>query len=123
MPADSTTTLYRPVGQKELDLIAESGYLAFPPRLPGQPIFYPVLTQEYAARIAREWNTRDAASGFVGYVLRFRVLDAYLSSFEVRTVGSKMEQEYWIPADQLTAFNEHLVGAIEVVAQYLPDSS
>ena len=34
-----TTTLYRPIGQKELDLIAESGFTKFPPRLPEQPIF------------------------------------------------------------------------------------
>jgi hypothetical protein len=44
-------TLYRPVGQKELDLIRELEYRAFPPRLPEQPIFYPVLNQEYAAQI------------------------------------------------------------------------
>lgn len=35
--------LYRPVGAKELDLIAASGYREFPPRLPEQPIFYPVI--------------------------------------------------------------------------------
>jgi hypothetical protein len=29
--------------KKELDLIRESGCKAFPPRLPEQPIFYPVL--------------------------------------------------------------------------------
>ena len=40
-------TLYRPVGQRELNLIAASGYRAFPPRLPEQPIFYPVLNEEY----------------------------------------------------------------------------
>ena len=54
-----TTTLYRPVGQKELDLIQASGWTAFPPRLDWQPIFYPVLNVEYATRIARDWNTRD----------------------------------------------------------------
>jgi hypothetical protein len=52
MSADETITLYRPVGQKELDLIAQSGYRAFPPRLSGQPIFYPVLNEEYAREIA-----------------------------------------------------------------------
>ena len=31
--------LYRPVGEQELALIRESGYTAFPPRLPEQPIF------------------------------------------------------------------------------------
>ncbi len=66
---DLTTTLYRPVGQAELDLIRESGFIAFPPRLPEQPIFYPVLTRSYAEQIARDWNTKDPKSGFVGYVL------------------------------------------------------
>lgn len=42
--------LYRPVGQGELDLIAASGFKSFPPRLPEQTIFYPVLTKEYAER-------------------------------------------------------------------------
>lgn len=62
----STTKLYRPVGQGELDLIAPSGFKSFPPRLPKQPIFYPVLTKECAEQIARDWNTKDERSGFVG---------------------------------------------------------
>ena|GEM_PF-5137857 len=43
----------RPVGRKELALVRASGFRAFPPRLPGQPFFYPVLNQEYATQIAR----------------------------------------------------------------------
>jgi hypothetical protein len=58
--------LFRPVGQKEMDLISEHGNAAFPPRLPFQPIFYPVLAEDYAVKIARDWNTKDAASGYVG---------------------------------------------------------
>ena len=34
-------TLYRPVGQAELDLIRAAGLREFPPRLPAQPFFYP----------------------------------------------------------------------------------
>ena len=37
-----TTILYRPIGPKELELIAARGYREFLPRLPEQPIFYPV---------------------------------------------------------------------------------
>lgn len=66
-----TITLYRPVGQLELDLIKASGYTEFPPRLEWQPIFYPVLDLEYACTIAREWNTNDDANGNVGYVTQF----------------------------------------------------
>ena len=43
-----TITLYRPVGANELKLIEEVGYTAFPPRLPEQPIFYPVMNEAYA---------------------------------------------------------------------------
>src|SRR5215467_9399444 len=92
------TTLYRPVGQKELELIAAGGYRSFPPRLPDQPIFYPVLTLEYAEQIARDWNTRDERSGYVGYVLEFDVDTGYLAQFEIRKVGGAGHLEYWIPA-------------------------
>lgn len=60
-----TMTLYRPVGPEELDLIAASGFRQFPPRLPEQPIFYPVLNEEYAAQIARDWNVKASGAGFV----------------------------------------------------------
>lgn len=110
--------LYRPVGQAEYELIAASGFRAFPPRLPGQPIFYPVASEEYATQIARDWNTRDAASDFVGYVTRFRVASAFLDHYELRTVGAGVHQEYWIPAGHLEAFNASLLGPIEVTAVY-----
>ncbi len=118
MPPEQTVTLYRPVGQKELDLIAECGFRAFPPRLHWQPIFYPVMNEEYATFIAREWNTKDEASGFVGYVLRFQVGADYLAQFEVQKVGSATALELWIPADRLAEFNENIVGSIEVISEF-----
>jgi hypothetical protein len=114
----ATVTLFRPVGQGELDLIRESGYRAFPPRLDWQPIFYPVLSEDYAVQIARDWNTKDEASGFVGYVTRFRVRMGFLSNYEVRIVGASNHQEYWIPADDLGEFNANIVGRIEVIGEY-----
>lgn len=111
-----TTVLFRPVGQKELDLIVESGYTAFPPRLPYQPIFYPVLTEEYAVQIARDWNTKDKASDYVGYVTRFSVKNEFLDKYAVQTVGSSSHQEYWIPAEDLPEFNSNIVGKIEAIA-------
>ena len=115
-----TVTLYRPVGQQELDLIEASGHRAFPPRLPQQPIFYPVLNEAYATQIARDWNTKDENSGFVGYVLRFEVEASYLEAYEVQRVGGREHLEYWIPAEELDAFNAAIVGAIEVIAEYRP---
>ena len=123
MSTEETAVLYRPVGQKELDLIRESGYRAFPPRLFFQPIFYPVLNEEYATRIARDWNTKDPVSGYVGYVLQFRVRTDFLSRYEVHVVGASHHQEYWIPAAELPEFNWNIVGLIEVIAEYRPADS
>ena len=117
--APATTTLFRPVGRKELELIAESGHRAFPPRLEGQPLFYPVLNREYATKIARDWNTKDAASGYAGFVTRFEVETDYLARFDAHVVGGSMCQEYWIPAEQLDEFNRHIVGRIEVVEEFV----
>jgi hypothetical protein len=111
-------TLFRPVGQKEYELIAESGFTAFPPRLPEQPIFYPVLNEAYATQIARDWNTRDSFSGFVGCVLRFAVRSDFLSRYAVQTVGASNHQEYWIPTADLPAFNAAIVSKIETVAKF-----
>ncbi len=110
-----TTTLYRPVGPNELALIRASGMKAFPPRLPEQPIFYPVLNEEYAAQIARDWNVKDSGAG---YVTRFAVRSDYLSKFKVETVGSRVHQELWVPAEELTEFNANIVGEIEVVREF-----
>jgi hypothetical protein len=112
------TTLYRPVGKGELELIRASGFREFPPRLPGQPIFYPVLTEEYAIQIARDWNTRDESSGFSGFVLRFEVRTEFLREYQVHVVGNSGHREYWIPADHLRRFNENIVGTIEVVSEF-----
>lgn len=115
-----TTTLFRPVGQKELDLITEADWLRFPPRLFWQPIFYPVLTEEYAVKIARDWNTKDPNSGYVGYVLRFRVRTDYLDKYDVHEVGGRDSREYWIPAEELEMFNDNIVGSIELVREFRP---
>jgi hypothetical protein len=85
--------------------------------LPGQAIFYPVLNEDYGTKIARDWNAGDPLSGR-GYVTRFRVRTAFLSKYEVQTVGGRTHQEYWIPAEELTEFNANIVGAIEVIAEF-----
>ena len=110
--------LFRPVGLAELELIAASGWRAFPPRLAHQPIFYPVLNRGYAEEIARDWNPTDPASGHIGFVTRFEVDDAYVARFEVKTVGARRHQELWVPAEALGAFNDHLVGRITVEAVF-----
>lgn len=112
---DGTTVLWRPTGPEELALVRASGWRRWPPRLPDQPIFYPVLTEDYAIMIARDWNV--PASG-VGYVTRFRVDSAFLSRYPVHQVGGKDILELWVPAGELDEFNEHIVGLIEVVHEF-----
>jgi hypothetical protein len=110
--------LFRPVGARELALIAESGFVAFPPRLPFQPIFYPVLTEAYATEIARNWNTKDEASDYHGFVLRFSVESAFVNRYPVRVAGATQHKELWIPAEDLEEFNRHIIGPIEIVADF-----
>jgi hypothetical protein len=110
--------LYRPVGLTELELIAATQFESFPPRLPHQPIFYPVLNVAYAEQIARDWNTKDPASGFAGFVTKFEIDDVYVSKFQVEVVGNKTHQEYWVPAEELAEFNRHIRGKIMVEAAY-----
>ncbi|MFD5174507.1 ADP-ribosylation/crystallin J1 [Nocardia sp. NPDC058379] len=114
-----TTTLWRPTGPEELALVAASGWLAWPPRLPDQPIFYPVLSEDYAILIARDWNV--PASG-AGYVTRFDVRTDYLDNYEVRQAGGRDILEYWIPAEDLAEFNRQIVGTIEVVRRFPDDA-
>ncbi|MGE3987993.1 ADP-ribosylation/crystallin J1 [Pseudorhodoplanes sp.] len=112
---NEVVTLFRPVGPAELELIRQAHFRAFPPRLPDQPIFYPVLTEDYAVKIARDWNV--AASG-AGYVTRFQVRRAYISRYDVQNAAGEHFQEYWIPAEDLSEFNRNLVGEIEVVQEF-----
>ncbi|WP_205525775.1 hypothetical protein [Pyxidicoccus trucidator] len=107
-----TLTLYRPVGLKETELVLARGCTGFPPRLPDQPLFYPVMNAAYARQIARDWNAPDAGSGHVGFVTAFDVDAAYLARFPVRTVGARGHQELWVPAEELEDFNAHLVGPV-----------
>lgn len=108
--------LFRPVGLEELRLIDAVDMRAFPPRLPEQPIVYPVLNEEYARQIARDWNTKQHSR--VGFVTRFEVDDAYVAKFEPHIVGGRIHEELWVPAEELAEFNRHVVGRIEVVAAY-----
>jgi len=75
--------LWRPVGEAELRLMARTGFRAFPPRLAHQPIFYPVLDRDYAVEIARDWNTKDEASGYAGWVTEFEVDDQHAAKYPV----------------------------------------
>jgi hypothetical protein len=111
--------LYRPVGLDELRLIYEADMRAFPPRLPEQPIFYPVTNEEYATQIARNWNTKS--DKLAGFVTRFEVDDAYASKFERRVVGRHEHEELWVPAEELPEFNDNIKGQVHVIASFFGD--
>ena len=111
----NTITLFRPVGPQELELIVASGYREFPPRLPEQPIFYPVLNEAYARQIARDWNVKASGSG---YVTRFQAESEFLARYPEQIVGGAIHRELWIPAEELPELNRHIVGLIEVIAEF-----
>ncbi len=111
----ATVTLYRPVGPQELALIEASGWRAFPPRLVDQPIFYPVLNEAYATQIARDWNVPASGAGFV---TRFAVDADFVQRYPPKIVGARMHEELWVPAEELDEFNRHIVGPIEVIAEF-----
>jgi hypothetical protein len=114
-----TVILYRPIGLKELELIIASDFTKFPPRLDWQPIFYPVLNEEYACEIALKWNTTDEFSGYSGYVTKFKMNADYIDQFEVQNVGGKTHNELWVPSEELENFNTQLQGKIRVTKTFL----
>ncbi len=109
-----TTTCYRPVGEAELQLIAGLDYRAFPPRLPEQPIFYPVTNERYAIELT-QWNVSDFGAG---YVTQFGVDADFLMRYPIKCVGEAHHTEWWIPAEDLDEFNRHIIGKIAVIGEY-----
>ena len=64
---------------------------------------------------ARDWNVRDSGAG---YVTRFEVRKNFLDHYQVQDAGGQAHREYWIPADQVDAFNQAIVGQIEIVRSF-----
>ncbi|WP_195724388.1 hypothetical protein [Paenibacillus monticola] len=114
-------TLYRPVGLLEMNLILDRDLKGFPPRLPEQPIFYPVLNKPYADQIAREWNTKDKFSGYVGFVTEFKIESPFIDKYDEQMVGSKKHNELWVPAEELEELNHNIVGRIQLVDLFYGD--
>ncbi|PIF43846.1 hypothetical protein CLU96_0762 [Chryseobacterium sp. 52] len=118
----NTTTLYRPVGEKEMILILESGCKKFPPRLDWQPIFYTVLDESYASEIAEKWNTRDEAGNYLGFVTRFEVKQEVVDQYPAQNVGARNHNELWVPSEELEVFNKAIAGTIEVIKVFIGDN-
>jgi hypothetical protein len=112
---NETITLYRPTGPKELALVEQSGFARWPPRLPEQPIFYPVTSEQYAIEIARDWNVPESGQGFV---TKFEVLRTFMDQYPVQQVGAGHHTEWWVPAEDLEEPNRNIVGRIQVIRTY-----
>lgn len=110
------------MGLKELQLIIDLDFKAFPPRLDWQPIFYPVLNQEYAEQIADKWNTKDEFSGYCGIVTKFDLPSDYLQKYEVHNVGGVIHNELWVPSEDLNELNSNIIGQIEIVKVFKGDN-
>lgn len=108
-------TLFRPVGLFEMKLIVDLEMRGFPPRLLGQPIFYPVQNKKYADQIANQWNTKDKHSGFVGFITEWDISEAYISRYDRQVVGAAIHEEIWIPAEELDDFNQEIKGPIRLI--------
>ncbi len=108
-------TLYRPVRTTGTGPNRSIRLEGICPRSPDQPIFYPVTNEEYAIRIARNWNVRHSGAGFV---TRFQIRAEFAARYPAQTVGAAIHTELWVPAEELTQFNENIVGLIEVIAEF-----
>ncbi len=112
---EETVTLFRPTGPAEYELLKQSGFRRWPPRLPEQPIFYAVTNEEYARQVASQWNVKDSGAG---YVTRFQVQKTFMDHYPVHRVGGIEHAEWWIPAEDVEAMNDNIVGLIEVSGEY-----
>ena len=112
---EETVTLYRPTGPNELALVEESGFKRWPPRLPVQPIFYPVMNEEYAKEIVIKWNIKDSG---VGYVTRFKVKADFMNRYQIEQVGASHHTEWRVPAEDIENLNDNIVGLIELIGEF-----
>jgi hypothetical protein len=76
---------------------------------------YPVLNEEYAIRIARDWNVKHDGAGFV---TRFEVDSDFLTRYPVRQAGGRTILELWVPAEDLPDFNAHIIGPILLTHEF-----
>jgi hypothetical protein len=73
------------------------------------------LNEEYAIKIARDWNVKQDGAGFV---TRFEVDTAFLARYPVQQAGGRTILELWVPAEELDEFNAHIVGEIQLVHEF-----
>ncbi len=112
--SDDFIEMFRPVGPNELKILKDLNFKEWPPRLPEQPIFYPVTNERYANEIT-QWNVKQFG---IGFVTKFKIRKSFIKEYEIKTVGAFYQTEWWIPAEKLKEFNENIVGEIEVISEF-----
>ena len=93
----STVTLWGPVGQAELDLIEQTRWTRFAPRLPDSRSSRPVLNEEYATKVARDGNTKGAARATSATCCASRSKPTMSAGFEPQRVDGAGIDELWVP--------------------------
>lgn len=63
MSVDEAIRLYRPFGAEEVSVDSPERLSILSTRLPEQPIFYSVMTEAYAVKIAHDWNVKTPGTG------------------------------------------------------------
>jgi hypothetical protein len=49
---------------------------------------------------------------------QFEVLEAFMTRYKIEQVGGAHHTEWWIPAEDIDALNENIVGLIEVIREF-----
>jgi hypothetical protein len=83
--------------------------------LSGTADIHPVLSEDYAVKITRNWNVPGSGAG---YVARFEVLKSFIDGYRIEEAGGRAHREYWIPAADMDALNAAIVATIELVAAF-----
>ena len=94
-------------------MVIQSGYSKWPPRLPEQPIFYPVTNEPYAREI-NQWNLSQYGNGSI---TKFEVKKSFVDRYDIKQVGGRHHTEWWIPAEELEELNNNIIGLIEVISK------
>lgn len=77
------------------------------------------MNEEYASEIAEKWNIRDEAGNYLGFVTKFEVLEEVANQYPSQNVGAENHNELWAPSEELEAFNQAIVGNIEVTKVFM----
>jgi hypothetical protein len=75
---------------------------------------------EYANEIAQRWNAESGSAS--GYVAQFSLDDAYGARFAPQKVGAAHHVELWVPAAELSLFNNHISPPVMILGAYFGKS-